>query len=515
MYKILIADDEAVEREALLYIVKAAFGHDCETEEAENGKNAILVAEEFYPDIVMMDIKMPVLSGIDAAKKILKKNPDCKIIMLTGFTYFNYARDSVRIGAFDLLVKPVDDETVVGTLKRAMDEVEKIRSRQVLLQKDREKNRMSEWYRESRILSDILFCGMEGDLMEQAMREIQIGKGYFTAVILFPDTEYGRFNSAERIEETCRQVLPKLELEGIRILLCEHYGRVYMLMISDKSRKRTEYMRFLEKLLREVTARQNCTAGMGVSEECDDYTALSDLFKQAQKAYRKTNAIQFYMGKVFPEAELENQRALEQEFCEYFEKRRFMELLSRMHTVIGQFFVENNEPRSRIYELLIILNRKASNYIPVEPTYQLHSKLGEMKDRQCVERFAIRYVQGLIDHLILQDTEGNDEWVRKMDQFIQTNYKESITLEDGAKAAGFSTYYFSRLFKQYFQMTFIEYLTQVRLTKAKYLLERPGSIVKEVCYQVGYREPNYFARVFKKATGVSPSEYQKKCRKAK
>lgn len=151
----------------------------------------------------------------------------------------------------------------------------------------------------------------------------------------------------------------------------------------------------------------------------------------------------------------------------------------------------------------------------MEPTYQLHSKLGEMKDRQCVERFAIRYVQGLIDHLILQDTEENDEWVRKIDQFIQTNYKESITLEDGAKAAGFSTYYFSRLFKQYFQMTFIEYLTQVRLTKAKYLLERPGSIVKEVCYQVGYREPNYFARVFKKATGVSPSEYQKKCCKAK
>ena len=102
-----------------------------------------------------------------------------------------------------------------------------------------------------------------------------------------------------------------------------------------------------------------------------------------------------------------------------------------------------------------------------------------------------------------------------MEQFIQTHYRESITLEDGAKAVGFSTYYFSRLFKQYFQMTFVEYLTQVRVTQAKYLFDRTGSSVKEVCYQVGYREPNYFARVFKKATGVSPAEYQKERRKAK
>lgn len=515
MYKLLIADDEAAEREALSCIVKAAFGHDCEMKEAENGKNAIQIAEEFCPDIVMMDIKMPVLSGIDAAKQILKKKPDCKIIMLTGFTYFNYARDSVRIGAFDLLVKPVDDETVVSTLKRAMDEVEEIRSRQVLLLKNREKNRMSEWYRERRILSDILFCGMEGDLMEQAMREIQISTGYFTAAILFPDTEYERFISAGRIEETCRQVLPELELKEIRILFCEHYGRVYMLIVSDKSRKRAEYMCLLEKLLREVTARQNCTAGMGVSEERGVYTDLPGLFKQAQKAYRKTDAIQFYMEKVFPEAELENQRVLEQEFCGYFETRRFTELLSRMRTVMERFFAEEDEPRSRICEILIILNRKASSYIRVEPTYQLYSKLVGMKDRECVERFAIRYVQGLIERFILQETEGNDEWVRKMEQFIQTHYRESITLEDGAKAVGFSTYYFSRLFKQYFQMTFVEYLTQVRVTQAKYLFDRTGSSVKEVCYQVGYREPNYFARVFKKATGVSPAEYQKERRKAK
>jgi two-component system response regulator YesN len=100
-------------------------------------------------------------------------------------------------------------------------------------------------------------------------------------------------------------------------------------------------------------------------------------------------------------------------------------------------------------------------------------------------------------------------------EYIDTNYHKVVTLDETADYIGLSPYYFSKMFKERFQMTFIDYLTQLRIAKAKELLNDQKMSLKEIASTIGYRDPNYFSRVYKKATGESPSDYRTRHFKAK
>jgi two-component system response regulator YesN len=97
----------------------------------------------------------------------------------------------------------------------------------------------------------------------------------------------------------------------------------------------------------------------------------------------------------------------------------------------------------------------------------------------------------------------------KAKEYIELHYSESITLEQVAEYVELSPFYFSKLFKDRFGMTFIDYLTDIRISKAKTEMADPGKSLKEICFSIGYKDPNYFSRVFKKLTGLSPTDFRK------
>ncbi len=124
MNKILIADDERFEREQLSQIIEAEFGHAVQTRTAENGRQAVETAALWTPGIVLMDIEMPGVNGIEAAKRILNQLPGCRLIFVTAYSLFNYAYEAVKMGAYDYILKPVDPADVVRTVRRCIDQTE-------------------------------------------------------------------------------------------------------------------------------------------------------------------------------------------------------------------------------------------------------------------------------------------------------------------------------------------------------------------------------------------------------
>ena len=124
MVKVLIADDERFERELLLEIVEERFPRQVQTRTAENGRRAVETASLWVPDIVLMDIEMPGIDGIEAAKRILAQYPDCKIIFVTAYSLFNYAYEAVRMGACDYILKPVDPDDVERSVLRCIRQIE-------------------------------------------------------------------------------------------------------------------------------------------------------------------------------------------------------------------------------------------------------------------------------------------------------------------------------------------------------------------------------------------------------
>lgn len=124
MIRLLIADDEMLEREALADIVMRRFDHEVILEKAENGRKAADSAILWEADLILMDIEMPGMNGLDAARAVLEQRPDCKVIFITAYSLFQYAHEAVHLGACDYLLKPVDPDAVEAAIRRAIRQIE-------------------------------------------------------------------------------------------------------------------------------------------------------------------------------------------------------------------------------------------------------------------------------------------------------------------------------------------------------------------------------------------------------
>ena len=124
MIRLLIADDEKLEREALADMVSRRFEHEVVLELAENGRKAADTAVLWGADLILMDIEMPGMSGLDAARAVLTQRPGCRVIFVTAYSLFQYAHEAVHLGACDYLLKPVDPDELEASIRRAMRQIE-------------------------------------------------------------------------------------------------------------------------------------------------------------------------------------------------------------------------------------------------------------------------------------------------------------------------------------------------------------------------------------------------------
>ncbi len=120
MYRLLIADDEMIERKVLHKTIQKNLGKQCAVFQAENGREALEIFEEEKIQIVIMDIEMPGINGIEAARKIREKDKSCSIIFLTAFDEFSYARNAIQVRALDYLLKPYSEQELMLVLEEAM-----------------------------------------------------------------------------------------------------------------------------------------------------------------------------------------------------------------------------------------------------------------------------------------------------------------------------------------------------------------------------------------------------------
>lgn len=124
MIRLLIADDEKLEREALAELVQRRFEREVVLEVAENGRKAADTAVLWGADLILMDIEMPGMSGLDAARAVLAQRPSCRVIFITAYSLFQYAHEAVHLGACDYLLKPVDPDELEASVRRAMRQIE-------------------------------------------------------------------------------------------------------------------------------------------------------------------------------------------------------------------------------------------------------------------------------------------------------------------------------------------------------------------------------------------------------
>lgn len=339
MYSILLVDDEYLVIKGIRIILEKTCLPVGEIREAENGEDAMEHIREKVPDIIITDIKMPVVDGLELCKKIYKKCPNTSIIIISGYDDFKYAQEAIKYGVRQYLLKPVQKIQLLNAIEDIIKEKEEAKKQLYISHKDME------------ALIDIF--------------------------------ESGLWNNSEK----------------------------------DVKRGLT----FLRELLNNLPI----------------------------------------------------------DFCKKIASDFFEILLGRLSLKIG-------------YTLIIQIDE-----------YKGFEKSGFFG-------WAEQTINKIQLELIERKRNSDYNLFEMAKQYLTENYNREITLEDLAHKTGFSTNYFSKLFKTKVGKTFVQYKSELKIQKAMELLEKPEKSVTEVSLDVGFNDLTYFIRVFKEYTSLTPNEYKKK-----
>lgn len=500
MYRLLIAEDEPLEREALLEAVHRHCPGLEEARSAENGREALSIAESFDPDICILDIKMPGIDGIEAARRIRERKAETQIIFLTAFDQFEHARDALRLGAAEFLVKPAEDEEVVAAVEKAAERLRELReqgeSREELSRTVELLTPLAE-----RQLMERLFMGGEealeriatilGSRKEAALLVAKVTPSVAEQLEPVPGRMAARMR---RLQQELRRIARSC---GYRTLPWQSGAELrFALLPGEDASVDGELPGRIEGALAEYRRRESVTPRALLTGRSPQARELARWASQASAALDRNNsrAPLLLIHDLSPGEQGEADR--------YDLERRLLMAMRRGRSqevrALGVRLLKEAEGEGMLQEQLAYL----AHALRV-PGVSLEGSAGDG------ERFLTA-----LEELRRRHAEGGamelSPVVRRVREHIDHHYMEELTLELLAAVAAVSEYHLSRLFKRETGQTVVGYITERRLQTARELLSEGLLSVKEVSARSGFGDPSYFSRVFTRKEGVSPSDFRRR-----
>lgn len=530
MYRVMIADDEGIVIDSLKVIIEKNFGKSCVVESAKSGRAVIELAETFRPDIAFMDIQMPGINGIDAIEEIKKTNPSTQFIILSAYDKFDYAKKALKLGVVEYLMKPFNREKIVTCMELTMKHVDEERDRRIADLRNRERLETVIPILESGFIYNILFdeTNDETDDIDQFKELLGVEEEYAYMVMI----EYG-----DELEEgnLTNPVGVSVKAQGfyrdLREIAKEFFPCIVgpamanrVLLLVPCSQPETEYnerIRNIERardMLRKLRRRIDVQFRIGIGS-VQSFGAIRISYREAQKAMKSTRRsvahirdLTVGMDSGFKPLEIEKRLLLlvhnGNTLGAQDEARLLMELL----------LTDYGESTSQIKGKVLDLTFQAQREVKGEREYaenlpehmECYDEINQIKGAQELKQWFLEKISVLCSSRKDEMGDHSQGVVSDAKRYIEQNFHRDISLEEVSRNVNISPYYFSKVFKEETQMNFIEYVTGMRIEKAKLLLSDGQMNIKEVCRETGYGDPNYFSRIFKKMVGVTPTEYREK-----
>ncbi|MEW4369840.1 response regulator [Paenibacillus kandeliae] len=506
MMKLLIVDDEQVVREGLEAILQRGFP-ELEIAQAKNGKLAIELAASFEPNLILMDIKMPGMDGLETIEQIGATFPEIKFIMITAYDTFEYARRALKLGVKDYLLKPSKAGEITATVKKVFAEIEAERqSREQSKQRDDKLERLLPVI-ETDMVTQLLFDYVHDVHLDETVRWLDVDPDSekFALAVIIPDAAehlYGAIR--ETIRRTGKGLVGALNGRQVPIIGFRRAGQSFRAQASDIAR---ELLAVAGQELRE-----QCFIGIG--NPCSSLGRLRQSYQEALIATSnpylpvKHRFYDDYASTASPGtgtlARQAEQRLFDQVRLGDWDRIR-EDILHAVHQY-EQAGRDQLQAQQLILQRLWIAARMLTEMgVELEPPVY-SSPVQDYRQLRHETSLMIEQMRSISDayaQRIKPDTIG------KIKQYITEHSHQDISLEGIAEQFGLSPFYISKLFKEQLGVNYIDFLTECRINRAKTLMGDPQRSLKEITYEVGYRDPNYFSKVFKKSCDVSPTEYRK------
>lgn len=527
MYKIMLADDEGIVIDSLKFIIEKEFGDECMVEYAKTGRSMIELAEKFRPDIAIVDIQMPGINGIDAMKEIRQNNSNVIFIVMSAYDKFDYAKEAIKMGVLEYITKPMERTRIVSVLKRAMGMIEKERARRSNDLLIKEKLETVVPIIESGLIYNILLQEHFAEDIENYKTILGIEKNYaYMVVVVSGDSQEG----SHMTNAVGSSVKMQKHYHEVRECLKEYFDCIVGTVMANKLavlvpcendhmeyNERIELIEKARELARKMRKKTDISFRIGIGRP-------KELINMAESYNEALNALMITTGSVAHVDDLPIGCDYAEDYPIDLEKKLFEEVekgeVNNAVSTARAFFdwmAEKNPDRIMDIRLKILEFSLWAEHIAYDKggmTYRFESRqdylptiMGMTEFSQMKDWF-VEKIMTACQNILSKRAEKSNTIIETAKEYIQTNYSKDISLEDVSRVVNISPYYFSKIFKEDTGENFIEYLTGIRIEKAKELLETTEYSMKEICAGIGYSDPNYFSRSFKKNVGVTPTEYK-------
>ncbi|MEK3735025.1 response regulator [Paenibacillus sp. FSL M8-0334] len=505
MYKVLIVDDERIEREGLHAILQHGIA-EIAIEEAANGKAAVEMARAFEPDLILMDIKMPGMNGLEAIRHISELRPETRFMMVTAFDTFDYARQAIKLGVKDYLLKPSKAREIVASVTRVLEQIGAERqTRELLIRQQAVLNKALPLV-ETDVVTQLLFDHVHDVHLEELLTLLgrSANEEMYAMKVTLP----------EQAEHLYAAVKDRIRQEGICWIGAMCGLQIPVIVFRERDRSYRNQAVALAQAIMAAAGngnREGWFVGIG-----NVYGSLHDIRQSYQEAMMATMDMsapvkyRFYedmpvQGTVRDWMDRQQERA----YLEDVRLGRWESVLRSMMDVIERLEHEQVhviQAQQRMLEMLWIASRLLTEMgmAAEKPMYTFQAR-----DYRQFRAETIRMVQTMQQHYEDYCQQTSPDLIYRIKQYIEEHAHADISLEVIAEWAGLNPYYISKWFKDQTGMNYIDFLTECRIEKAKQLMRDPDRSLKEITYEVGYHDPNYFSKVFRKTCGVSPTEYRK------
>lgn len=546
MYKLILVDDEEDVREGLLELIQwDKLGFQI-MDTAENGKEASEMVERYIPDVVVTDIQMPFMNGLELSEWISSKYPGTKIIILTGYEEFEYAQKAIRLGIDEYILKPFSAgelSTILAKVKKQLDE-ELEEKENVLL--------LTEHYRKNLPVLQGLFLSSlvsrklpQKEINEKSMYyELDLtGEAYNVSVIRIDVPLTQGDKSLDTIKATSLRDTNDRQLQLFAVLnivdeiVANHdkhqvfinHDDIVLLSIYDSANNEggtgllNTTLELLEDVKYSIERFLKLQVTIGVGSVISDLEGVTSSYQEAERAldYRmilgsnKVIWIGDVESKQFPSLTLDDMK--ERELIRCLKVGGDDELEALLNELFAGLI---NSPSSyqdfHVYLIMMLTAViKAAQEVQVDLDelfdggVKFFAQLSKFSNASEAKIWFVNVCTKLKNCIAAKRQSSYNLLVEDAKKYINEHYQDhDISITKVCKQLHISTGYFSNIFKKETKMTFVNYLMNVRMDAAQSMLRLTDLKAFEIADQVGFSDPNYFSFCFRKRFGISPKEFR-------
>lgn len=534
--KVFLVEDEMVIRRGIKNSI------DWEKEgyifcgEASDGELAYPMIIKEKPDILITDIRMPFMDGLELCKLVKKELPNIKILILSGYDEFDYAKEAIRLGVTEYLLKPISSGKLLEALNGVSESIRREKEDKDLVRKYMEEMRENTEHEKQKFFEQMIAGNLSmADALETGKKyEMNLSAGMYNLLLFrFTLGEENR-KSGELLGEA-EYAIEKLteRLEYVFEFQRGVEGWAFLLM-ADNEEQMSERVKELSKDLEEIMKNYSTIAYFGgIGQPVARLRELEESFREAERALAARFTME--LNRIISVEDI--RMAQNVDTLDDIEITSFGEI-EKTRTMLEKFlnngaedeideFVDvyiNELPEEKLKSVLmrqyiimdayIVMMSFCEKIEGIEGEMQAQSEelKNSMKTIQTLEEIK-NYIRMLLKKIIgVRDTISGRRYsdiieIAK-DQIRKTYMSDEISLNTIAAEVGMSPSYFSSIFSKEMGKTFLEYLTEIRMDRAKELLMCSSMKTSEIGYEVGYKDPHYFSYRFKKTQNCTPKEFR-------